>query len=110
MMIEDWLVALGGVVTDTIHNPTAVGGGLWGYGRWRDLRLRYSWEVVHIGWGPSFDRWANSVDWCADVPPTREALKSVLMRAQALGEAGDRHELHDGFVAPKIEPGRSDRP
>lgn len=116
-MLEQWLEELGAKIIGSIHNKNDVGGGAWGYaffGPNREtcrgepsecgtLRLRYSWEEIHIGWSPTFDRWANSLDWHADIPDTKAKLKWVLDEAVRLGDDGDRCELHN-FMAPKLVP------
>jgi len=104
-MLETWLEALGATITGSIHDAHDVGGGEWGYATIGDLRLRYSWESIHIGWEPEFDRWANSLDWIADIPDTQEDLEWVIAEATRLGGLGDADERL-GAPPAKITPPR----
>jgi len=103
-MLETWLEALGATITGSIHDRRDAGGGEWGYATIGDLYLRYSWDIIHIGWGPSFDRWANSIDWTADIPDTQDDLVRLIAEAIRLGQRGD---TDNRLAAPrKIAPSK----
>ena len=113
-MLEQWLEELGATLIQSIHGDGVYGYAFFGpsrafeYGRspaapeeGPALILRYSWDEIHVGWNPTFDRWANSVDWRADVPNEGSDLARILAEAVRRGDAGDRREQHD-FVGQKI--------
>lgn len=90
-MIEEWIVSVGGRIRDSIYDHQSLGGGLWGYASIPGLRLRYSWEELHIGYEPTFDRWANSRDWEGQLPTSQEQLTSIVadvLRRGSVGEFG----------------------
>lgn len=106
-MIEQWLEELGATIDESIYDSRAAGGGLCGYAHTDKLRIRYSWETVHIGWEEVFDRWANSLDWYCDLPKSKEALSSVLASALRGGERRDVPSLYADVERSrprKIEP------
>jgi hypothetical protein len=89
-MLEQWLVELGAVLQQSIYDD-----GVYGYATFTpkdieeaSLRLRYDWENLHVGWGPNFDKWANSVDWSSPTPETKDELAAVLREVIRLGVAG----------------------
>lgn len=102
-MLEAWLEELGAVIQLSIYDDGMCGYAKYGperpdefnSGLCTALRLRYTWTEIHIGWGPTFDRWANSLDWWADVPTSTQELSSLLDMAIRLGDSGDRCEKHE---------------
>ncbi|MDM7992961.1 MAG: hypothetical protein QUS11_06565 [Candidatus Fermentibacter sp.] len=97
-MIEQWIENLGGVVERTIYVDGETGYATFGPvvdSEWEGvepgpaLRLRYGWTYIDVGWGPTFDRWANSVDWkmdpVEDFALLREFLSECIRRGECPG-------------------------
>lgn len=101
-MLEEWIKELGGTIFRSIHD-NIYENFEFGHAKIGNLRLRYSWETIHIGWELEFDRWANSIDWYSDIPETKLELKMILEQAEKMGKEGKTLQGRDDFLPFKID-------